>query len=94
MHQIFILFTLLPLILLGEQKEGERSESVYNPLAMTYGVPETNICGVNVINGDYNYSCVDFELPGADPLIFQRTYSSSRIILEVFFMDGRKIFQV
>jgi hypothetical protein len=85
MRQIIILFTLLPLILLAQENESDESDSVYNPLAMTYGVPETNIYGVNVINGDYNYSCVDFELPGADSLIFQRTYSSSQNHVGSFF---------
>jgi hypothetical protein len=85
MRQIIILLAFFPLMLLAEQNENDGSESVYNPLAMTYGVPETNICGVNVINGDYNYACVDFDLPGADPLVFQRAYSSSQNYLGSFF---------
>lgn len=47
------------------------------PLASLYGFPETNIHGVNVINGDYNYTVVDIHLPGSDPLILQRSYSTS-----------------
>lgn len=51
--------------------------SSHNPLTTLYGVPETNICGVNVLNGDYNYSSTDFDLPGSDPLVFERIYCSS-----------------
>lgn len=84
----FIAF-LLPLILCGEQGspsvESEINESAHNPLTTLYGIPETNFYGVNVINGDYNFSCVDFELPGADPLVLQRTYCSSRHHSRAFF---------
>ncbi len=62
-------------------------DSQNNPLASIYGFPETNINGVNVINGDYNYSTVDFHLPGSDPLILQRSYSTSNTQRRALF-DG------
>ncbi len=58
--------------------ENEILESSHTPLTAIYGIPSTNIFGVNVINGDYHYACVDFALPGSNPLILQRTYCSSR----------------
>lgn len=82
------LVALLPVLLLAElpfPTESEILESAETPLTALYGVPETNIWGVNVINGDYNYSCVDFDLPGSDPLVFQRMYSSSQTRISAFF---------
>jgi YD repeat-containing protein len=78
MYLFFLLIMLLPRLLLANlPTQKEILQSPDTPLATLYGFPETNICGVNVINGDYNYAPIDFNLPGADPLIFQRLYSSS-----------------
>ncbi len=79
---------MLPILLFAETSistESEILESAHTPLTTLYGAPETNILGVNVINGDYSYSCIDFDLPGSDPLIFQRTYCSSQNRLKSFF---------
>ena len=90
MLQLITLLLLLPTLLWSEPlslpTENEILESAHNPLTTIYGAPETNILGVNVINGDYNYSCVDFCLPGVDPLILQRSYCSSRNQMRAFYL--------
>lgn len=89
MHRILFLLMMLPFMLLAEDasipNESEILGSAHTPLTTIYGIPETNIMGVNVINGDYNYSSVDFDLPGSDPLVFQRIYCSSQKCLMPFF---------
>ncbi|MBA3238751.1 MAG: RHS repeat protein, partial [Parachlamydiaceae bacterium] len=88
MIQLIIFLVLMPLLLFAETSistESEILESAHTPLTTLYGAPEINIFGVNVINGDYNYACNDFDLPGSDPLIFQRTYCSSQNRLKAFF---------
>lgn len=88
MYRFIIFLVLLPILLFADSSvptESEILESTHTPLATLYGAPETNICGVNVINGDYNYSSIDFNQPGVDPLIFQRTYCSSQIMQRAFF---------
>lgn len=88
MFRFIIFVAFFPMLLFADPSflsESEVLESANTPLATLYGAPETNILGVNVINGDYNYSCTDFNLPGADPLIFQRNYSSSRTHFGSFF---------
>ncbi|MBA3236998.1 MAG: hypothetical protein H0T62_01435 [Parachlamydiaceae bacterium] len=89
MHQFIIFFlALLPaLFYAGEPQVSSASDilnSASTPLSVQYGAPQTNVFGVNVINGDYNYSTVDFDLPGADLLILQRTYSSSNLQMRAF----------
>ena len=84
------LFTLLLLIstlsLQGEiSTEKEILSSSQNPLAALYGIPETNIHGVNVINGSYNYAVTDFYIPGSEPLFLQRHYSTSTMQKLSFF---------
>jgi hypothetical protein len=72
MKKLILLLALLPAIIFAESNpsfDSQILDSVYTPLASIYGAPETNVYGVNVINGDYNYSTVDFNLPGADPLV-------------------------
>lgn len=90
MNRFFtVFFVLLSLTLFADQlpnsTQSEIAESAPAPLATIYGIPDTNILGVNVINGDYNYSSIDFDLPGADPLVFQRIYCSSQNKLRSFF---------
>ncbi len=65
--------------------EDEILNSPNNPLSALYGFPETNVHGVNVINGDYNYSVVDFVLPGSNSMCLQRSYSTSSNQIRAFF---------
>lgn len=89
MYLLLFFLALLPTILFAGQSsissESEILNSPHTPLTTLYGVPDTNIFGVNVINGDYSYSSVDFDLPGADPLIFHRTYCSSNYQYRAFY---------
>ncbi|MBA3602345.1 MAG: RHS repeat-associated core domain-containing protein [Parachlamydiaceae bacterium] len=82
MYRFALFLLLFPLQLFSDASsistESEILESAHTPLTSIYGVPATNVFGVNVINGDYHYSCVDFDLPSSDSLILKRTYSSSR----------------
>lgn len=71
----------------GVSSESEILNSPNNPLASLYGIPETNVHGVNVINGDYGFAVVDFHLPGSNPLTLQRTYSTGSTQRRAFF-DG------
>jgi hypothetical protein len=85
MKRIFLLLVfLLPFLLSADEGADFTEGSAESSLASIYGLPETNLMGVNVIEGDYNYSCIDFNLPGSDSLIFQRIYSSSQKYVEGF----------
>lgn len=88
MFRILLFLFLFPSLLFSEStvaKETEILNSLDTPLTTLYGVPETNIYGVNVINGNYNYASVDFNLPAADPMILQRSYSSSNYQSRAFY---------
>ena len=82
MTQYRFILTILLLLITKTTLRGEVSsdsdilQSSQTPLTALYGLPETNICGVNVINGDYNIAVTDFYLPGSNPLFFQRSYCS------------------
>ena len=58
MKKLILLLALLPVIIFAESTpsfDSQIMDSVHTPLASLYGALETNIYGVNVINGDYNY---------------------------------------
>lgn len=83
---LFLFATILCLFVHGETpSDDDILKSSQNPLASIYGVPETNVLGVNVINGEYHFSVVDFYLPGSDPLVLQRSYSTGSTQRRAFF---------
>lgn len=83
---LIIFSNVFSLFLHGETpSDDDILKSPQNPLASIYGVPETNIYGVNVINGEYHFSVVDFYLPGSDPLVLQRSYSTGSTQRRAFF---------
>jgi len=63
-----------------EIAEGNDQDFVCSPLANLEGDPSTIVNGsVNVITGDYIDTDVDLILPGPEPLVLQRSYTSSDV---------------
>lgn len=75
MYLLAIFLFLLPSFLFADPNLTDTDEQ--NSSLTLYGIPSGVFFGVDVINGEYQYSCTDFSLPGVNPLIYQRSYNGT-----------------